>query len=472
MEKLIQKIKTNKYELILLLFLVIYTAYFSTASMLRYTNYYTGRFDLGNMDQTVWNTLHGNFFMTTDPNGTREVSRLAFHADFILVLLAPFYLLWEDPRTLLLIQTIILALGGVFVYLIARKVIKDKLMSLLLAACYFLNPAVNYVNLYDFHPVALATTFILAAFYFILKSRYWLAIVFLVLAGLTKEEVWVINAMVGLYLIFIKKQKILGSALTVLSGIIFYILVWIAIPKSLGGEHFALAYYSDYGSSPGEIIKNIIFSPKKTLSTLFLPDRLGYIRQIFLPLGYLSFFGLPFLIFAGPDLIIDLLSSNPTLHQIYYQYSSTVTPFIFLSAIFGIMYLRKKFPEVSLYAFSIFILIATIISAYNFGPLPFAKKPNTDMFTKPLTIKNAVNQYISSVPSGFMITATNNLGSHLSHRRAIYNVPLGIDKADLAMYLISPNTSPDELKSFNLIQNDPDYNLIEQEENFYVFKKR
>ena len=64
------------------------------------------------MEQTIWNTLHGHIFEFTNPNGTTIVSRLAFHADFILVLLAPIYALWQDPRLLLLIQTAILGLGA------------------------------------------------------------------------------------------------------------------------------------------------------------------------------------------------------------------------------------------------------------------------------------------------------------------------------------------------------------------------
>src|SRR3989344_2029047 len=112
--------KKYKHELGLGIFALTYFIYFTTASFLRYTNYYTGRFDLGIMAQTVWNTLHGNFFIMTNPNGSEEVSRLAFHADFILILLSPFYFIWEAPRMLLLIQTFVLSLGGIFVYLIAN----------------------------------------------------------------------------------------------------------------------------------------------------------------------------------------------------------------------------------------------------------------------------------------------------------------------------------------------------------------
>src|ERR1035437_4386206 len=126
---MINFIKRHKYALALLSFIALYIAYFTTASFLRYDNFFTGRFDLGNMDQTVWNAIHGRIFQLTDPNGTTNISRLAFHADFILVLISPLYLIWSSPEMLLLLQTVILGLGAIVVYFIAKNIIKNKNLS-------------------------------------------------------------------------------------------------------------------------------------------------------------------------------------------------------------------------------------------------------------------------------------------------------------------------------------------------------
>jgi uncharacterized membrane protein len=470
MSQIYKKIKTHIYELLLGIFTLTYIAYFTTASIFKYNNFYSGRFDLGNMAQTVWNTAHGRLFLMTDPNGTREVSRLAFHADFILAALAPFYWIWEDPRTLLVIQTLVMSVGGIFVYLIAKEILKNKLLSLIFALTYFLNPAVNYVNLFDFHSVSLAITFMLGAFYFILKKKYWITIIFLILAALTKEEIWLINAIFGLYFIFIEKKKILGSVVTLISLLMFYILIWIAIPRAHGGAHFALSFYSDYGDSPGTVIKNIFLNPVKTLGTLLLPDRLSYVKQLFMPLGYISFIGLPFLIFAAPDLGINLLSNNGALHQIYYQYSSGITPFIFISAIYAVSFMRRKLPEIPMAVFCVFLLSTALLSAYAYGPLPFARKPQNQMFTSPVPNREFIDSYINQIPQSYTISATNNLGSHLSHRRNIYVMPRGIDKSDLVMYLLR-NSNQGEKNSFQKISNDPQYQLVVKKDTFYVFKK-
>src|SRR3990167_3941076 len=115
--KLENYIKDHSHEIILLLMIAIYIIYFIAASFLRFDNFFTGRFDLGNMDQAVWNTIHGRIFKITDPNGTEIISRLAFHADFLLILISPLYLIWSHPKMLLLLQSVVLGFGALFVYI-------------------------------------------------------------------------------------------------------------------------------------------------------------------------------------------------------------------------------------------------------------------------------------------------------------------------------------------------------------------
>jgi len=331
----------HKYEIVLFLLFISYVIYFTAATFLKYDNFYMGRFDLGNMAQTVWNTHHGRIFTFTDPNGVDNLSRLAFHADFMLIFISPLYYLWEDPRILLLTQTLVIAFGGIFVYLISKEILNNKLISLVLSFSFYIYPAVNYVNLFDFHAVSFTITLFLAAFYFILKRKYSISLIFLFLAGITKEEVWVVNAIFGIYLTFQPKQRNLGILVFLVSSLVFYFLIWQAIPKALGGNHFALSFYRDFGDNPTQVIKTLILSPHKVLPIILEQERLDYIKKLFIPLGYMSFLSPQYLIFALPDLAIDLLSKNKVLHQIYYQYSSAIIPFVFISTIFSLKKISK-----------------------------------------------------------------------------------------------------------------------------------
>ena len=364
--------------------------------------------------------------------------------------------------------------------------------AMVFSILFLFNPSLQFANLYDFHAVTLATTLLLGTFYFFLKKNHiWFA-VFAVLAGLTKEQVWVVIALFGIHTIFFefikvfKKKAVLtsrktlsnlarGGAVAITSLSIFYFLVSVAIPNARGGEHFALSYYSDFGDSPTSVIRNVILSPGEITQVILEKSRVDYLRQLFLPLGFISLLSPLVLIFAIPDLAINLLSSNPNLHQIYYQYTAVITPFLFIAAIFGIKNITKWFPGISLNLLLIFLTITTLYSAYSFGPLPGARRPNIDMITKPRPNKEIIQSFISSIPEDYKIATTNNLGSHLSRRRNIFTIPEGINEADMVLFLTDdafPQPSTEEQEEMiGELKENPNFELILEQGSFVVFNK-
>ena len=484
-------ISTHKYALCLGLFILAYILYFTAASFLRYDNFFTGRFDLGNMDQTVWNTIHGRIFQTTDANGTAIISRLAYHADFILILIAPLYLIWSNPGMLLLLQTVVLGLGAVFIYFIATNLLKNKNLALVFSAIYLLNPSLQFTNLYDFHAVVLGTTLLLGTFYFFLKKNYLFFILFAVLSGLTKEDIWAIIAIFGLAIITraiienklsinLSKKRLLevllGLTVFLLSSFIFYLLIWIIIPYFNGAQHFAISYFSDYGGTASDISKNIVFMPLKTLSLLFTVQNIHYLFQLFLPFGFISLISPLYLIFAVPDLLINLLGTNLGFHEIYYQYTAAITPFIAISSIYAAFFLKKHFSLINNRIIITYLIIAALISVYLYGPLPGTLHANVDMFKKQLVNSKIIDNFISTIPTRFSIAATNNLGSHLSRRQKIYTIPVGIDQADVVLFLLNdPFAQPSLQAQKNMamqMKNDKRYIQVFKDGDFIAFEKR
>lgn len=488
---MIEFLKKHKYELVLILFVLVYVVYFTTTSFLRYNNYFTGRFDLGNMDQTVWNTIHGRIFQLTDPDGTNTISRLSIHADFILILISPLYLLWADPRMLLLLQSVVLACGAFFVFLIAAHILRNKNLALTFAAVYLLNPAMQFTNLYDFHGVVLATTFLLGAFYYFLKRRYLIFLSFAILAGLTKEDIWAVTALLGAAVVFrtlyenhfkfkfSKRQTFEVAFGTVIffAGIFMsYLLIAKIIPLVKGGEHFALTYYSDFGATPSGIIRNIILEPIKTFKIIFTAENLSYLIQLFSPLGFLSLLSPLSLIFTLPDLAINLLSNDLGFHQIYYQYTAAITPFILISAIYGTAFVIKRVKFIGTKTIIAYLILVTLITSYLFGPLPGAIHANVAMLTQQLTNRNKIDDFLINIPNRYSIAASNNLGSHLSHRRNIYTIPNGIGKADVILFLLNDNFAQPSLQAQKQMakemSDDKNYLEVYRDGDFIAFEKR
>ena len=457
-------LKINPYFAIVCTFAFFYFLFFSTYTTVRHDMYISGRFDLGNMTQTVWNTSQGKFFTLTNPDGVEQISRLADHSDILLVLFAPLYLIWSDPKVLLIVQTFTLAIGGIFVYLLAKQILKKEKISLILAISFYLNFWVQEQNIFDFHAVAIGTTLLLGTFYFLLKRKYFLFSLFLLLSVMTKENVFLVASFFGLYFFFREKKYITGILLTVVPTIIFFFLVSKAIPSARGHAHFALSYYSYLGGTTQGIIQNLLFKPQIALNHLLSLSTIDYIHQLLFPVGYLALLSPFYLLFTLPELGIYLLSDNPGLRSYQYHYGAIIVPFIYISSIFGIKKLFIKFKgDIFEQVIFFYILLTMLISTYFYSPLPGMINADYAHFTT--TNSKTIDSYLSLIPKTASVSASNNLGAHLSHRDHIYVVPFAMESAEYVV-LYGENR-----KMLSLVNHLKYQALIsDKKNNFYLYK--
>lgn len=439
-----------------------YTIYFSVQ---KHLNFYTGKFDLGNMENTVWNTVNGRFFMYSNPDGVGELSRLSAHSDFILVLFAPFYALYPSANLLLIIQSLVIGLGGFFVYLIAKKIIKSERLSVLLSVGYFLNYFVAEQNLFDFHSVSLATTFLLGTFYFLLEKKYKLMSLMLLLAVITKENVYLVSALFGGFL-FIQGKRIFGSTIFIISLLVFYLLMSYFIPNARSGDHFALSYLSYLGDSPLSIILSPILKPTAFFGRVFSIETLEYVAMNFLPVGFLSILAPQYIVFMLPDFLISILSDNPNLRSIQYHYGALLVPFIYISAIFGVKKaLSFNLKIINKNTIFYYLLFFTIFSAYQFSPLPGMKNGDTAAFKEDKN-RQMVYREIGKIPFDKSVSATNNIAAHLVQREKIYVIPNVIDSVDYLVFYKENMDIAEEIIAYR-----KDYVLVFRSNNLIILKK-
>ncbi len=467
---------------ILYCIIILFIGYFTFVSFSRHDNFYSRRLDLGNMDQTVWNVAHGYGFTLTDPMGVSQESRLAVHADFLLILMAPLYLIWSNPKMLLVVQTVVTALGALPVYWIALDRLKSKKLALLFAGAYLLYPSLERKMLHDFHAEVLSITLLLFAYWYMYKEKYTRFLLFVVLAALGKEHVWLVAGLMGLYIVFLKKKRLFGAMVAVLAFLIFYILFWKAIPAvTPTKQHFAFIYLSEFGDRQNDILKNILTKPMTDLRLIMSPDRLYYYFQLLVPLGFLPLLSPLYLIFAGPTLLINVLSNDPLMRQIDYQYDSVIMPFLFVAAIEGYRTAEyyigrfhiKKFKARPLMV--VFVLLFTVAFSYAWGELPLEKDSRFNYFTTPQSETKLMKQVANNIPSGYTVSVTNNIGAHFSERRFLYNYPIDAEVADYSIvFLGDPYAWPSgdaQLSTLNNLLNNKQYQLFAQQGDFYAFKR-
>lgn len=465
---------------LLYVFVLGFSLYFLILSFARHNNYYSLRFDLGNMDQTIWNVLHGNGFTLTNPTGLHQESRLAIHADFILILLAPIYILWSDPRMLLAVQALFLGLGAIPIYWIAEKKLRSRPLALMFAIAYLLYPPRERTTLYDFHPVALASPFLLFAYWYLEQQQWvWFGL-FALFAGICKEQIWLTVTFLGVYIVAVKKKIGVGIWTIGISLLIFYLLLWKFIPSvTPEQQHFALVYLSEFGSDQNDIIKNILLQPEVVWATVMQMDRLRYLFQLFFPVGLLPlFFPWP-LLFVAESFAINLLSNDPLMRLIDFQYNSVISPFIFIAAVEGFFVVRRWFFHRHKYLVlwvTAWFIVCTVVGSYLWGELPYGRDSYYTQFTTPQRDVLYIDSAIRRIGSDFSVSATNNVGAHLSQRKVLYNFPLGAQSADYVVAKIGdpyawPNNAA-QVAMIEMLKQDNHYELIAQKDNFYVFRRK
>src|SRR5262249_24217446 len=113
---------------------LLWAVAFSSLAIARHDAFESNAFDLGYVTQTLWNTAHGPPFVFTpvdglplSPEGALDINRLrtphsllAFHVEPLLLLIAPVFAVWPDPRFLLVLQSTALAAGAIAIAALAR----------------------------------------------------------------------------------------------------------------------------------------------------------------------------------------------------------------------------------------------------------------------------------------------------------------------------------------------------------------
>jgi len=470
-------IKKYWAEIILGILIFSYAAYFSYFTILRHQSLYSGYFDLGIMDQAVYNTSQGRFLEITNPDGLENFKRMAIHNDLILAFFAPLYYLHAGPETLLIIQSIVLALGALPLFLLAKKIIGSRLLALILSFSYLIYMPLQRVNIFDFHSVSLAVTFLLFIFYFVEQKKYFWAAFFVVLTLLTKEQVGLTLAFYAVYLLLNKEQKNKIFAWTVLAiSIIWFALsIWVVMPYFRQSQHFALSYYGDFGDKPEKILLGVLTHPNKLLNYFLQPNMYLYLFYLFAPLVFIPLLSPGILLVVFPEFAINFLSNNSNMQNIALHYVAIIIPFVFLAAIYGVKKLLTKY-HLSTRLVAILLTIAALVGGYFFGPLPLAK--NQDIY--PLFWPRSETKHLDYWKEQFkdeklIISASDSLGAHFTDRQYFYIFSEHYSLADYVILRIDDiknHVRKEEIvKIYEKLKSDPKFKLIFNQDGLEVYKK-
>src|SRR2546425_9697158 len=193
-----------------------YAVGLSSLSLFRHQALLTGILDLGYYAQLAWEMSQ----LQVPRSSIWHDAVWGNHATFILAAAAPFLRLHPDPATLLVMQSIVLALGAVPAYCLGRRVWAEPSAGVVTAGVYLLYPPLQFANLFDFHADTFATPILLAAFASIFAGRTGWALVWACLLMLVKEDMVLVSLTFGLYVAAVhRRPRGLGVAAAAAPGV-------------------------------------------------------------------------------------------------------------------------------------------------------------------------------------------------------------------------------------------------------------
>jgi uncharacterized membrane protein len=457
-----------------------YAGGFGSLSILRYRSFNAGRFDLGNMTQAVWATAHGHPLVVTNLDGD-QVSRLGSHVDPILVFFTPLWWLWPSPSMLLTAQAAAIALGALPVFWFARKHVGSERAGIGFALAYLLYPAVQWLTLNEFHPVALACPLLLFAFWYLDEDRLVPFAVFAVLAALTKEEIPLVIAGMGVWYALSRRRFREGAAIAAIGLCVTAVSVEVVMPHfNAGASSRFYERYGAIGGSPREVVETIFTHPGRLFTTAFDREGLHYLIDLFLPLALLFAAAPLALIAAAPELALNLLSATHTQSSIHHHYTAGLIPPLIVASVLGAERLARGRKERGIVLGAAAVAVA-LLANYGLGAIPLWRDlPGGESYqayaAHVSTHDRVVERALDRIPGDAVVSATNSLGSHLSDRRRFLSFPHVED----AEWIAADETQPgyadrwDPLataKGLARLRRNPQWRLVFSEDGVLVFKR-
>lgn len=424
---------------------LLYIVTFTWLAILRHASFNSSGFDLGIYDQVVWNTLHGRLFFYTTTG--QPLLHFSNHVSPVLLLVAPFYLIYDGPEMLLLLQSAAIGLGGLPLFWLARQKLKSDFAALSLLLAYLLFPTLEIVTLWDFHPPVLSVGFFMFAFYFLVRRRRGWFLLFALLAMSGKEHLPLQVVFLGLFAIVWTRDWRLGLSVVVPALAWFVaVMYWIIPANSVTGDHLFIGYYADLGHSPLEIVVTAVTRPDLILQKLWQPARLRYLFDVLTPFAYLPLIGLPVLLIGTPSFAINLLSANPAMYDATGgQYGADVAPWLAWAALYGLFYLRRGLgrlwpgaqPRLAAGIGLALLLVAAVWHLFR-GFSPLALDPPRWEITGH---DRLAQRFIAQIPADAPLSAQGKLYPHLSHRIIAYQLP-DVNEAEYIFLDVTTGTWP------------------------------
>jgi hypothetical protein len=305
----------------------------------------------------------------------------------------------------------------------------------------------------------------------------------------------------------------LGGGLFLLALLWFYLATFVIVPAH-AVEVYGVAestYFQRYGalgSSPVDILRSFFTQPQLVWQIATEPARLGYVRDLLTPFGWLALLAPEVLLLGAPLLLANQLSAYPAQYYGDFHYSAPVVVYFAAASAFGLVRLWRwtagrlvarspSFQHMPAASASTMAAVALLRNAST------ALRPLVTVILVVWMLGWAVISYGTSgrgwgggaydptpitahhrllprftmqIPRDGAVTATAAVHPHVSLRRYVYQFPMGVEppgEAEWALLDVTTATdmAPGDVRAVVESMLAGEWGVIDGADGFLLLRK-
>jgi uncharacterized membrane protein len=399
--------------------------------MLRHLTFHSKAWDLAIFDQVIWNLANG-YGWECSVRGVMDLR--GDHFEPILLLFVPIYRVLPHVGWLLGAQAAALIGAGVILWATYRTRIGESAAFIFFVA-FMLFPALHWLTIADFHPIALAPFFIAVGWWGRERNKLWAFLVGLIGLACCGEEAFIVAGWWCLWETIFQKGKIqirLPYAILAIlfwGGFVYLSAVYIPAYRSEGAGYFYVHRYAYLGHNVSQIATNFFTKPWLWIKHVLDGHSFALLSLYLVPLGLLPLKRPKYLALLIPTILYTLMSESLEQKSIFHQYSAMWIPFLMIALAEAILRPSANNQSTESLAVNkaidrrlqIVLLIASILGFLAFSPL-FGLSMHPELFT-PESWAGEARGIISTIQPDEPVSAPSALCPHLSHRRVLLLQP-------------------------------------------------
>jgi uncharacterized membrane protein len=475
--KISRLIGTLKKDITLLVgLIVIYTAIFGTLAVVRHYRFESQGWDLGFYEQIIWKYAQGEIARSSI-SGTLD---LADRFRPLMLLFVIPYALLPKTETLLISQTLVIALTCLPLFYLSKKITKHRNFSFTICLAFLFFVGTQSLLLNDFHEVCLLPLALTSLFYFLETNKFRAAFLMLILTLMIREYVGFLVASIGVYTLLTHKSRKFAVLMILVGAVWSMVIIQVVMPAL--GQSMYNGFLGDQAALTTELLK-LITHPIYTAGLFLTPaTKLKTIFVSFAAFGFLPVLYPPLLIpitMQFAQRFLDL--AHPYRWTLYFQYSADLAGLMAIGAIYGSKQLLRRIytPPNVFYTRIAYLLLGIIVIEQLSMSVPIKLLAQRDYFAIAVYMKNN-EALLGLIPPTASVTTQNSLAAHLSRRDKLFLLPQ-IKDADYIMFDLHPaqsaynffgKTSEEMHDLMNQLITSNQYLLLSQQGDSFLLKRK